>query len=185
MGEDKALMEWRGKPLWLVQLDKLCSLGASHVIVACREEQHLCNEDDSTHATLFYDPPNDGLGPMGVISRALNTYQMPVLVLAVDMPSMTLAFLKSKIAIIENVGRCFESEHGLEPMAALYVPAMLPLIEESIAAGQLSLQKLLRRCVQQELLHVQKFSEVEKHLFSNVNTQIEWRHEKGRSSGPA
>ncbi|MDZ4289024.1 MAG: NTP transferase domain-containing protein, partial [Prosthecobacter sp.] len=55
MGQDKALLEWQGRPLWEVQLAKLQALKSERLLIACREEQGL-QKNEPTIEWLF-DPP--------------------------------------------------------------------------------------------------------------------------------
>ena len=92
MGADKALLDWRGVPLWRVQLGKLIELNPDRLLLSCREEQRLKN----VFAEFVFDPP-DNPGPLGAIARCLEIAQRPLLVLAVDMPAMTPSFLRSML----------------------------------------------------------------------------------------
>jgi molybdopterin-guanine dinucleotide biosynthesis protein A len=129
------------------------------------------------------DPPDFKLGPLGIIECVLRVVQVPLLVLAVDMPRMTADFMREAFLNTQNWdrGRCFLSDSGLEPLAALYVPSMLPILEESLKADQLSLQKLLKEAHDLGLMEIQKTTDQQKQFFSNCNTPSEWEHEKGRS----
>jgi molybdopterin-guanine dinucleotide biosynthesis protein A len=185
MGIDKALLDWNGEALWQAQVRKLKALQPQRLIISCREDQNLQLNADLPGVEWIYDPHNDERGPLGAIQRTLDICQMPLVVLAVDMPCMTADFLKSEILAMTGRGRCIASKHGLEPLAALYVPAMLPLLNEVLAAGQRSLQSFLKLCELSSLLEVREASEVEEHFFANVNTVSEWLHEKGRCVKPA
>jgi len=41
MGRDKAFLDWDGRPLWQVQLEKLQQLAPQRLLISCREEQKV------------------------------------------------------------------------------------------------------------------------------------------------
>lgn len=187
MGQDKAFLKWHGDCLWQLQLNKLLALHPDRLILSCREEQggHF-NVVDSI-AECFFDPPHFHLGPLGVIDLVLRAVQMPLMVLAIDMPLMTADFMHQEFLAAQNLdrGRCFSTAYGVEPLAALYVPAMLPMMEDALKDGQLSLQKLLSKGHDLGFVDLQEAKNHQKYLFSNCNTPSEWEHEKSRSERPA
>lgn len=183
MGQDKAFLKWEGSCLWQIQLNQLLALNPSRMILSCREEQQQQFAPADSRIEWFLDPPDFQLGPLGIIERVLRVVQMPLLVLAVDMPRMTADFMREAFLNTQNRdrGRCFLSGSGLEPLAALYVPSMLPILEESLKTDQLSLQKLLNKAHDLGLIDIQTTTDQQKQFFSNCNTPSEWEHEKGRS----
>lgn len=191
MGQDKAQLLWRNRPLWILQFEKLQALNPTRLLVACRKEQGLQdsrnNPNEVTTHSLdcewLFDPPYDELGPLGAIERALRTVQMPLLTLAVDMLGMPSAFMQTRLLPQTKAqqGYFFETRHGFEPMTGLYVPAMLPVIQEAVSQGRLGLQSVLTNCVRKGLAHSERLSTSDLPLFANANTPEEWDHEKGRS----
>ncbi len=146
MKQDKALLHWHGQDLWQAQLHKLQSIGASHVLLSCRREQPLFPGDD---VEIVHDPEGINDGPLGAIIRCLERVQMPLLVLAVDMPWMTAAFLRQHLVpTAEPVcGQFYRGPHGDEVLAGLYVPAMLPLMQAALREKHLALQPVIEACV--------------------------------------
>lgn len=187
MGQDKAFLKWEGDCLWQLQLDKLSALNPSRLIFSCREEQRVQFGPIDSGIEWFFDPQNFQLGPLGIIDRVLRVVQMPLIVLAVDMPRMTADFMRQEFlaAQILDRGLFYSSASGLEPLAALYVPSMLPIMEEALKADQLSLQKLLLQAHDCDLVDIRMAADHQKPFFSNCNTPSEWEHEKGRSERPA
>lgn len=175
MGTDKALLPWQGRALWQVQLEKLQKLGARRCLVACREEQLLHEEASFADLEWLFDPPNDEDGPLGAISRALHATTLPLVVLAVDMPFMTVSFLRTRLEPSPDSGCFFSTHQGTEPMTACYAPAMLPVIERRLAHGERSLQKLISECAALGLARVELLSDKDALLFTNANTPGEWQ----------
>ncbi len=180
MGRDKALLEWQGQPLWRVQVAKLRALRPERLLIACREEQRLGADLD---IDWLFDPPNDESGPMGAIRRALDAVQMPLLVLAVDMPRMTTDFMRAELlcSAMHQKGFFITTERGPEPMAAIYAPLMLQRMNRCLEEGRLSLQQFVLECTEVELACVRSIEPQESFYFSNANTPTDWLHEKGRS----
>lgn len=175
MGCDKALLDWYGQPMWVVQKAKLRALNPARLIVACREEQTLGQD---MGVEWMYDPQGDESGPMGAIHRALVIVRMPLLVLAVDMPWMTTGFMRDELlgTAVDDAGFFIETDHGLEPLAAVYVPLMQGMMGRAIEEGQLSLQRFVMEC---GLARVRRAEMHEMRFFSNANTPSEWLCEKG------
>jgi molybdenum cofactor guanylyltransferase len=187
MGQDKAFLKWHGDCLWQIQLNKLLALNPARLILSCREEQRAHFNLSDSIAECFFDPPDFQLGPLGIIDLVLRFVQMPLMVLAVDMPRMTADFMHQEFLVAQNLdrGRCFSSAYGVEPLAALYVPAMLPIMEGALMDGQLSLQRLLSQGHDLGFVDLQIAKNHQLHFFSNCNTPSEWEHETGRSERPA
>lgn len=169
MGRDKALLEWEGELLWLHQLGVLKALHPAVSLISLRQEQTQISDSGSE---LVFDPPSLDAGPLTGIIECLHKSGLPTLVLGVDMPHMTTAFLRS--CIIEQAGDgaglVFQGAHGFEPLAALYTPAMLPLLCEALEQKQFALQKLMRRIVDAGLMRAIDMQPDDGRFFRNVNT---------------
>ncbi len=181
MGRDKARLEWQGRPLWQHQTERLTQIGASRCLVACREEQGLQGEATSPKWEWLFDPEGEERGPLGAVEHALRLTALPLLVLAVDMPFMSPEFLRQELlaGLSAERGAFFRTAQGIEPMAACYVPAMLPVMESRLARGELGLQRLIEECVALNLADVRELEEEALPLFANLNTPDEWKHFQG------
>jgi molybdopterin-guanine dinucleotide biosynthesis protein A len=171
MKQDKALLHWHGQDLWQVQLHKLQSLGAGRVLLSCRSEQPLF-VSPSEGVEVMHDPEGTDDGPLGAITRCLEHVQMPLLVLAVDMPWMTAAFLREHLVPhAEPVhGQFFRGPHGDETLAGRYVPAMLPLMQEALSEKLLALQPIIEASVHSGLAATHALGDQQLTFFHNVNT---------------
>lgn len=168
MGSDKALLLLEGKPLWKVQWEKLSSI-ADEVLISAREGM--------LEAPVIPDRM-PGLGPLGGLESALSVASHErVVVLGVDMPSMTEAYLLSLLE--ESSADC-----GVVPMlagyfqglAAVYPRSLLPLVREVLAGEDHSMQHLNRLAVECGLMNVRMVSEEERPLFQNWNTPEDLFH---------
>jgi molybdenum cofactor guanylyltransferase len=178
MGADKALLDWRGTPLWRMQIGKLIDLNPKRLLLSCREEQNLKN----VFAEFVFDPPENP-GPLGAIVRSLEVAQMPLLVLAVDMPAMTVEFLHSMLDQCGD-GACGVvctrgSGHGVpgphfEPLCAVYPPGALALLRESLLGRNHRMQDAVAGLVASGLMRVRALNPGEVPLFFNANTPEEY-----------
>lgn len=167
LGRDKAFLDWRGQPLYVAQLRKLSSLGPERLWLSTRPEQPFPEVLEGV--TRVVDAVPD-LGPLGGLQSVLAASDAPfLLVLAVDLPKMEPAFLARLLD--EGVGTVPRSEHGWEPLAALYPrAALLDLVEAFLAAGNHRLQDLLDEAAARGLVKPLALGERSAPLFANLNT---------------
>lgn len=180
MGRDKAMLDWQGEPLWLRQCNALRSLDPSRLLISAREEQAISPPDGTE---LVLDPPGRDDGPLGAIARCLRLANMPVLVLATDMPRMTSDFLRSHF-LSRKAGAVARLEHGFEPLCALYTPEMLPLIEGALDRRELALQPLIAKAVELGLIEVIDLTPGDEHYFRNVNTPTDLQLDRSTAITP-
>jgi len=163
MGRDKALLDWQRRPLWQVQLDKLRVLEPERLLLSCRREQSLQPGDD---VEVAHDAEHADDGPLGAITRCLEIVQMPLLVLAVDMPWMTTEFLHENL----KPGRFYHGAHGFEALAAIYVPAMLPVMQQALRERRLALQRVVESSVHSGFAESIELDASTAELFRNANS---------------
>lgn len=174
MGSDKALLNWKGKPLWLAQWEKLSGLNPARLILSCRQDQHLTPENGD----VLYDLP-DNAGPLPAILRCLESVQMPLLVLAVDMPEMTATFLNELVysAVFTSKGDqgiVCRSSHSYEPLCAIYTPGVIPLLSDAVSSGEFRLQSFVRSAIAQGWLNERTLTLEEEALFLNLNSPTDY-----------
>jgi len=176
MGRDKALLEWQGRPLWRVQAEKLVSLQPARTFIACRTEQQLELHPLLGKVCWLHDPPNEALGPIAAIARALGKTDLPLLVLAVDAPLITAPFLQAMLAEFEtgSGGLFYRSDHGIEPLIGIYGPALRPLLLAAIERGELALQPVIQAAADRGLATVGPLPAGAQDLLVNANNPDEW-----------
>lgn len=164
MGKDKALMLIGSKTFWqhLVEIAEEAGL---EVFISCRKDQeNLFQHRLSVIPELF-----DSIGPMGGILSAMITYPDNAwLVMACDMPEITLATIKTilnernqtKDATVFQLN----NEH-IEPLFAIWEPGIQKRMMLSFEEGAYSLKKILEK----SNLHI---IDVKDNLFAfnNINT---------------
>jgi molybdopterin-guanine dinucleotide biosynthesis protein A len=168
MGREKALLDVGGAPLWQRQRDLLVGLGAAEVYVSVRPEQAWAREG-KFGALLFDDLPN--AGPISGITAALErTTRGHVVVLAVDLPQMSVDWLRTLvIEASPGVGVVGRREEFFEPLAAIYPREMMPLFWEAVAGAQYALQPVIARAAKEGLLRVREIGAAETAWFENWN----------------
>ena len=178
MGCDKALLPVGGVPMLQRVIDAAQSLSNQRILVSNHSERHA-----SFGWPLLADAFPDA-GPLGGLATALrHATTSHLLLLACDMPFLTPGLLHH---LIEQAGShqavVPDSDDGLQPLCAVYTCSIAPLVEASIAAGQLGVRKF----VAQLDTHIippcewQLFAG-ETHPFANLNTPEEYHQENEKS----
>ena len=171
MGRDKAGLILDGCPLWRRQLDTLAATQPAALFVAGK-----CAAIPETAAHIVPDEWPD-CGPLGGIATALSHSNAPwLLVLAVDMPAMTPAYLSTLLAHAARTGRGAVPQFGgrWEPLAALYPISSLPLARLQLGRTERAVRHFIESARDAGLLDAVEVSESERPLFANFNTPEEW-----------
>ena len=167
MGCDKAGVLIDGQPLWQRQLATLRALDPAELFISGRSDGPYAGAGVPIVADEM-----PGCGPLGGLVTALRRMQCErLLVLAIDLPAMTPEFLASLLgqAARTGCGVLPETGAGIEPLAAVYPRACLPLAEQSLANADRSVQRFVRLAHAQGLLSFRTTSAAEEPLFRNVN----------------
>ncbi len=144
MKQDKALLQYHGRPQVLVAYDLICGF-CDEVFISCREGQWTDTEI-LDHPLLFDEVADQG--PMGGILSAFSKYpDSPWLVVACDLPFLSPATLEKLCTNREPsaVATAFQSNHdGLpEPLCAIYEPRSMALMQEYMQQDRRCPRKLL------------------------------------------
>ena len=176
MGRDKAWLDWCGEPLWQHQLKTLQALPVEQWLISSRLEQELV----APGVTLVPDPAGSDEGPLGGIIRCLSEASTAVLVLAVDMPHVTNSFLGSTLlGEFDGIrGVVFSGTNGYEPLVAVYIPAMLPLLQAALEGRRLGLQAVIQLAVDAGLMKVIEVRPEHVSFLHNVNTPLDIAQDK-------
>lgn len=167
MGRDKACVEIAGIPLWRRQLDVLAALEPTEILISGRPAAAYA----ASGLEIVEDEIRDA-GPLAGVAAMLARIRTPLLlVLAVDMPFMTSAYLAKMLhkcggqtGVVPRHDECFE------PLAAVFPKAAAPLFEGALANGNHSMQKLVRDCFAARLIEVFHVSASDLPLFKSVNS---------------
>ncbi|MEM9283917.1 MAG: formate dehydrogenase accessory sulfurtransferase FdhD [Verrucomicrobiota bacterium] len=167
-GTDKAVVDWKGEPLYLFQLSKLRDCRPDHLWLSAHAEQAF---SDLPEDVTRIDDDEPAMGPMGgLVSIFRRSKAEFVLVLGVDLPLMTIEFLEGML--VRREGLVPRTSQFWEPMAALYPrQKMRSLIEIALKNNDRKLQRLIDQAHQEETIKELPVSDSEHLLFTNLNTR--------------
>lgn len=171
-GVDKGSLAVGGRPIVARQVDVLRALTPDLVIVA---------RDGAPYAGLGVPVVPDalpGLGPLGGIYTALlHATGAGSLVVACDMPFLSLAFLQHLMARAREADVVLpRSEEGYHPLCAVYARTLLPVIHARLQEARLDVIGLVREVRAAEIGPEELAAFDPEHvMLSNVNTPQDLR----------
>lgn len=171
MGRDKALLPVEGRTLLARQVALGWAIGAAEVWVAGRAQADLGGAD--ARGILDAVP---GAGPLGGLAAVLEATQAShVLLLAVDLPALTPAFLARVVARrTEGVGVAPRTRSGWEPTAAVYPRELAPTARRALATGRTALHALVDEAVALKRMCAWPVDAVDEPLLVNWNRPGDW-----------
>ena len=167
-----ALLPVAGGTLLERQVALAWALGPAEVWVAGRAQADL----GSVKARGILDAVPDA-GPLGGLAAVLEaTRARHVLLLAVDLPAVTQAFL-SRVAAARapGVGVAPFTASGWEPTAAVYPAELAPAVRRALAAGRRTLRLLVDEAVAAGRLRALPVDAAETSQLVNWNRPGDWR----------
>lgn len=165
MGLPKALVRVDGELLWKRQVGILRGIGPSELMISAGHDW-----DPGPGPWSLLRDRTPGLGPLEGIGAALATASTELLlVLAIDMPSMSAAYLKSLIEMAGPAGVVPVLDGFYQGLAAVYPRAAASLVEAALVGEDHSMQHLVRQALLDGLLTEHNVSGADRHLFRNVN----------------
>lgn len=188
MGRDKAGLIIAGQPLWQRQLATLRATEPQELFVSGKPDGPYAG----TGLPVIVDA-EPGLGPLAGLAAALrHARHAHLLVLAIDLPAMTPAFLRRLVrqAGVSGRGVVPSSGAGFEPLAAIYPLTCLPLVEECLSGPDHSLQNFVRQAIAKGHVFEHALTVDELPFFRNLNAPAdvertsgaEWGHVGARPS---
>jgi len=163
MGQDKADLTIQGSPLWQRQLATLRATGSSQILISGKSG---CPYAES--GLPIVEDAESGLGPISGIAAAMASAQHPlVLILAIDLPRMTSAYLQSLLPLAPVVPRRADR---FEPLAAIYSKSCLEVFQRRLTQRSFSMQSAVHELIERNDLAVCDVSASEAPLFDNLNT---------------
>src|SRR3954469_18922937 len=166
MGEDKATMKFRGRPMWQQQMETLRDLGAAKIFVSARSKPKWLPDDVEL---LLDDVPSRG--PLSGIAKALAVMEATHLIaLAVDMPFMKAGELRRLLqlategcGVVPVIGDC------AEPVAAIYPVTAAIDFQAALAGPDLSLQSVVRKLADLGKIRLWAVPDTDANFYRNVN----------------
>jgi molybdenum cofactor guanylyltransferase len=161
MGQDKALLPWKGSTL-IESVAREVFIAAGNVTLIGSSERY---------GTLGFPVISDkiaGCGPLGGLHAALSatTAEWNLLV-ACDMPAVTSRLMEELLKAAEASGADAlvpESPSGLEPLCAVYNVRLLPIVECAIHSKLLKMHDFV------PTIHAVKWPAPDPAVFRNINT---------------
>jgi molybdopterin-guanine dinucleotide biosynthesis protein A len=164
MGEDKATIVFRGKPLWQIQLDLLRKLEPAEILISARTDPVWRPNDSQFVAD---DPPSRGplSGLAASLARIGSTH---LLALAIDMPFMSEVHLRWLCDQIEPArGVLPVIGDRAEPLAAIYPREAAADFLTALTGSNFSLQSLTKQLVWAGRLRAVRVEQ--ENLYRNLN----------------
>ncbi len=180
MGRDKAFLEFNGRPLWRHQVETLYELAPAQLMIAGPTREEWSRYD------IIADEAEDA-GPLAGVAAGLRRCSAPLLVvLAIDLPMMTAAFLRSVLeSCDENRGLVPTSSRGLEPLAAIYPRTCAALAAASLKTADVSMRSFARHALEQGWLREHEITPDNLEIFVNLNTPADYEKSRQRPIHPA
>jgi len=172
MGTDKAMLLFRGKPLWQIQLETLRKLEPEEINVSARIDPSWRPHDVRFVADI---PPSRG--PLSGLAASLDRMRTThLLALAIDMPWMSNKYLEYLCAqIVPGRGVVPKIGGRAEPLAAIYPREAGTEFHNGLTGPDFSLQSVIRDLVASGKLSEPSVTEAHKKLFRNANVASELR----------
>jgi len=166
MGRDKATIEWRGRPLWQWQIEKLCVLRAEKIFLSTQSDVPWRPAD----VEIVLDTP-PSRGPLSGLAAALvATETNHLLSLAVDMPFMTTEHLRHLRGLAaDGMGVIPMIDGNAEPLAAVYPVESRAVFLEALEGDHYSLQSIVKKLVDLNLLRVMPVAGSTREFYKSIN----------------
>jgi molybdenum cofactor guanylyltransferase len=167
MGRDKAWIEFEGKPLIRLAVDKLRHQGLSELFISGR----VGVDYSALECPVIFDL-EPGLGPMGGIERGLHECASPLLlVLAVDLPHLTTGLLEELAAHCDHWTGIVPKVNGeLEPLVAIYPKRCHAFAAQALAGMRRAARAFAGACLRERAVRAYTVSPASAHCFTNWNT---------------
>ncbi len=167
MGRDKAWLEIGGQPLITRALCTVRDSGVTEIFISGR-----AGADYSALRCPVLLDRVPGSGPLAGIERALDATQASLLlVLAVDLPSMTAAFLRKLAARCDRFTGVIPKLRGqLEPLAAIYPIRCRSIAQECLAKCRPAARDFADACLRERAVRAFFVPRTDAGCFENWNT---------------
>ena len=174
MGRDKATIDWRGRPLWQVQLEKLRELAPDRILLSAREDREWRPAD----VGLVTDAA-PSRGPLSGLAAALAISSTDhLLVLAIDLPHLSASQLQRITEMAApGVGAAPLIDDRIEPLAAVYPRESAQFFRDALDTREyFSLQPLIRELADAGRMRLINVASSDRELYKNVNAPEDLMH---------
>lgn len=165
MGQNKALVEWRGKRLinWVYDAIKpLCS----NIIISSNEENSLFPD------ALVVPDRYTNIGPVAGIEAGLSYSSSEInIIVSCDTPMLSTAFFMHMLENHKNYDISIPVHDGInEPMIGIYSLSVLPVFQKAISKGQFKPPHIIKSCNFQEIEILREMNFYIPDMFINMNS---------------
>ncbi|MHB1306000.1 MAG: molybdenum cofactor guanylyltransferase [Limisphaerales bacterium] len=170
MGRNKAWLGVDDKPLLVVAVDKARALGIQEIFISGN-----AGEDYSTlNCPVLFDL-EPGFGPLGGIERALHECSSPLLmVLAVDLPRMTISFLQRMLAHCDRfTGAVPKLKGEVEPLAAVYPKRCHVIAFDCVVKSRPAVRDFVETCLHEQAVRTLPVTGADPACFFNYNSSAD------------
>lgn len=166
MGQDKGLLELKGKPLVEYSIEALKPLCSEIIIIA--------NSDDyKQFGVPVYSDIYINKGPLGGIYTGLkNSKSETNIILSCDTPFITSEYLKWLISKHSTSITFSTWGDKIHPLASIFDRSTIDSIKDLIEKDQLKMMSLQTR-EEVQIVNAEENPIFEERIFTNVNTQTE------------
>jgi molybdopterin-guanine dinucleotide biosynthesis protein A len=167
MGQDKAWLEMGGQPLIARALCTVRNSGIQEVLISGR-----AGTDYSALGCPVLLDLEPGCGPLAGIERALAAATSPlVLVLAVDLPGITSAFLRKLAAHCDSLTGAVPKIRGeLQPLAAIYPKRCHFIVRDCLFKFRRAARHFAEACLRERAVRTFAVPRAEAICFENWNS---------------
>lgn len=173
MKKDKALLDWKGRPLIQHVVESLRPL-ANEVLIVAKERGKFFFLDVEVGTDLF-----SASSPLvGIYSGLTHSRTELNFILACDMPFVGPGVVRRLYDAIKDFDTVLpESVFGIEPLCGIYRKRCADILEAHIRRDSLTLKRVLRD-LKVKVIPLEEWSEAERLSFSNINTPLEYTEAK-------
>ena len=165
MGMPKALVRIGHELLWRRQIGVLSELRPAELMISAGLDW-----DPGAGPWAVLRDRTPGLGPLEGIGAALASMSTGLLlVMAIDMPSMSTAYLRGLLEAAGPAGVVPVADGLYQGLAAVYPRSAAKLLDEILGDEDHSIQHFVRRALPAGLLVERQVPNSDLHLFRNVN----------------
>lgn len=166
MGRDKAWLKLEGRTLLALAIEKARAAGCGEVMISGRSDQ-----DYSALGCPVLHDLEPGFGPVAGIERGLHACAAPLLlVLAVDLPDISVDFLKRLRGRCDRITGAVPRRAGqFEPLAAIYPKRCHVLAFDALLRSRRSARAFAEACHRERAVRVVNVTTETAPCFANWN----------------
>lgn len=174
MGRNKAGIPIQGRTLLARQIDLALENGAAEVLVSLGPDSP--SPEPLPETLRIVRDRFTGSGPLAGIEACLEAARNEwVLVLAVDLPTLTADYLRALLdQAVPNRGVLAVHQGRFEPLASLYTKSCATLARQQLDAGIFPVHRFAARCVETSRALPWTVPPVLESCLVNWNTPSDW-----------